>query len=313
MQTTDVAQPISTKFSVLVPAQKLQESWNWLVTNISDRPKLAEADTFVFDHKKLGTELALVKYSDVNHVETITSLYLASQFCADPNEIIAVVNNEPTDVGVFTQKIETAIHKLIDNYASFPNALSEHMAFWTQVATFVRTRLFPTLIVSLPNTLPTDPGPDGLSLAFDSKNRMIVEIRSVKSSINKPNPLISTPSFRSGGDAKPDKQLEEFYLVATTGYGFVKLDKLLSGAFASIGKPTDKFVRAGLLQNSSKFNAVVVANSNYSSSKLFNGYERIPRLAKDRVATYIGADEWEKFAENVRTCVIETVQAAGVY
>jgi hypothetical protein len=267
----------------------------------------------VFDHKKLGAELAFTKCSDNSHVEAVTSLYFASQFCGDPNEIIAIVNNEPSDIGIFTPKIETSIRKLIGNRGSFPNALSEHIAFWTQLATFVRAKLFSTLIVSLPNTLPTDPGPDGLSLAFDSKDRMIVEIRSVKSSIDKPHPLISTPGFRRGGDAKPDKQLEEFYLVATTGYGFVKLDKLLSGAFASLGKPTDKFVRAGLLQNSSKFNAVVVANSKYSSSKLFNGYERIPRPPKDRIATYLGSDEWDKFAETVRESVIETVEAAGVY
>ena len=313
MQPTPILSAISPKFNVIVPAVKVQESWDWLVANISDRPIPKIKDAFVFDHKTLAGALSVFLHSDKSHVEAVACLYSASQFCGDPNEMIAIANNKAQDIGVFTPKLETSIHKLINNPSSFPNALSEHIAFWIQLATLVRTRIFSSFAITLPNTLPTDPGPDGLSLAFDSKDEMVVEIRSVKSSIDRPTSLISTPSFRKGIDANPEKQLEELYLVATAGYGFIKLDKLLSGAFASLGKPNNKFIRAGLLRSTNKFNAVVVANSRFSSDKLFNGYERVPRFPKDKIATYIGSDEWRLFSENVRAFVVETVKTAGVY
>ncbi len=313
MQPAPIVSVPSSMFNIIIPADKVKCSWDWLIANISDRPTPKLQDSFVYDHKTLAGAMSVFLHSNRNHVEAVAYLYFASQFCGDPNDMIAIANDKAQDVGIFTPKLESSIHKLIDNPKSFPNALSEHIAFWIQLATLVRMGIFPSFAITLPNTLPTDPGPDGLSLAFDVKDTMVVEIRSVKSSIDRPTSLISTPGFRKGISANSEKQLEELYLVATAGYGFIKLDKLLSGAFASLGKPNDKFIRAGLLRSTNKFNAVVVANSKFSSNKLFNGYERVPRFPKDKIATYIGSDQWSLFSENVRAFVVEIVKTAGIY
>jgi hypothetical protein len=57
----------------------------------------------------------------------------------------------------------------------------------------------------------------------------------------------------------------------------------------------------------------VVADHNFYSPDMFNGYQRIANIPEKRIATYIGSDLWIQFAENVRNKVISILQNCGAW
>ena len=307
---------VDPKIAVVVVGANVCSAWQWWLQSITPLPVLAPGDRFIFDQKRWGQALACLNHDDPEQTNNIAVLYLASQILADPCEILSIVQGQPIDVCVADPSLDPQIRKALENPATFPHALSENMAFWTQLATIIKMGIFPEFIVTLPNTKSTDPGPDGLSLSFDGNRNAVVELRSVKSSINDPSGHIATADFRRGLEPDPcippDAQLDEFYLVINDGYGFTKLERLLVSAFHGLHKTGSHALRVGLIRNQNRLNAMLVADDQHARPDRFEIYSRIPRQPADKIATYIGADQWQIFAESIRQVVINTLTTAGV-
>lgn len=306
----------SPKITVVATSTQVLSAWQWWFDNITPQPSLSPGDGFVFDHKHWGQAQSILMHGDSLLIEHIANLYLASQIIADPVEILSITQGQLVDICVSDPGLDPQIIKVVENPEKFPHALSENLAFWTQLASIIKSGLFPDFVVTLPNTKSTDPGPDGLCLLFDLHGSSIVEIRSVKSSINDPSSKIASADFRRGIDPDPsippDAQLDEFYLVSKDNYGFIKLERLLVGAFHSLNKGSNTILRTGLIRSQSRFNAMLVADDQYASSTRFSSYSRIPRLPTEKTSTYIGSDNWQTFSENVRGIVVNTLTTAGV-
>ena len=286
-----------------------------LITS-TPRPNLNQGDGYVFDQKKWGQALSCLLHNDSDHISHVATLYLASQITANPSEILLMTQGQHLDICVSEPELDPQIKKVIENPEKFPHALSENLAFWTQLASIIKMGLSQNFIVTLPNVKPTDPGPDGLSLLFDVDGKPIIEIRSVKSSINDPSSKISSADFRRGLDpdpsVPPDAQLDEFYLVIKDGYGFIKLERFLVGAFQNIRRESNNALRMGLIRSQSSFNAMLVANDQHANTDRFSIYSRIPRSPTGKIATYIGSDNWETFSENVRDVVVDALASVGM-
>lgn len=66
MQNIAIAAPVPTRFIVLVSAPKIQDAWNWLVTNISDRPK---PNSLEFDDEFIRVVRAIEKKYPLNNAQ----------------------------------------------------------------------------------------------------------------------------------------------------------------------------------------------------------------------------------------------------
>lgn len=318
MQATDeIPQMSIPRRIIVIDSAQILGAWQWWLQNITARPDLRTGDSFIFDHKKWGEALTCLIHNDSVHISYIANLYLTSQIAADPNEILEIIQGQSIDIGVSEAGFDPQIKKIMESPENFRYALSENLAFWAQLASIIKLGLFTRFVVTLPNTKPTDPGPDGISLSFDRNDCPIVEIRSIKSSIHDPSGKIASANFRRGINldlsAPPDTQLDEFYLVINVGYGFTKLERLLVSAFHSLNIKSDNALRIGLLRNQSHFNAIIVADNQYARSDRFDIYSRISRLSTEKIATYIGSDDWETLSEQTRKVVINILTASGVY
>jgi len=304
------------KITVVATGAQVMSAWQWWFDSITSRPNINVGDDYIFDQKSWGQTLSYLMHSDSDHTSHVAMLYLTSQITANPNEILLMTQGQPLDICVSEPGLDPQIKKVVENPEKFPHALSENLAFWTQLASIIKMGLSQNFIVTLPNTKPTDPGPDGLSLLFDANGNPVIEIRSVKSSINDPSSKISSADFRRGLDpdpsVPPDAQLDEFYLVVKDGYGFTKLERLLVSAFQSINQGSNNILRIGLIRSQSHFNAMLVANGQYANTDRFSIYSRIPRSPTEKIATYIGSDNWETFSENVRGLVVNALTSAGM-
>lgn len=303
------------KITVVATSAQVLSAWQWWFQSITPQPNPNPGDGFVFDQKRWGLALAL-DHNDLGQICHIANLYLASQVTADPNEILALVEGRATDICVSEPGLDPQIKKIIESPENFRHALSEHLAFWTQLASIIKTGLFPRFIVVLPNAKPTDPGPDGLSLSYTQNNEPVIEIRSVKSSINDPSGKIATADFRGGLDpdpsTPPDAQLDEFYIVIKDGYGFTKLERMLVSALQGLNQSSTNALRIGLVRNQCRLNAMLVADTQYAAQDRFASYSRIPRPPTHKFATYIGSGEWQTLAENTRQLVNKSLKAVGV-
>jgi len=311
-------------FTILVTSTEVQEAWDWLLSQVNERPTISESlcKDYIYDHKILTYTSAAFSYKNTDQVKYIGYLYLASQLAGDPGEIEAIICGNAEDVGIWTPKLDESTRKLIENEDNFRDALSEHLAFWIQWTSLNKSQPFSKLFLSLPNKLPTDAGPDGLSLMLGITGKMMVELRSVKNSCAKNGPayMIATKGFCDAKKSKKSKsteadaklQLEEFYKIIEEGYNFLKLNDRLSEGFRYLGIPPSAQVRAGLLRAESCFNAVVVANNKYGNFQIFRGYKRIARKPEEKTATYIGADDWIVYAENVRSFIRKILTNAMV-
>jgi hypothetical protein len=308
--------PAAPKIATVASSAQVLNAWNWWLESITPRPKFKKGEGYVFDQKKWGEALSCLICADTDQQSCIATLYLTSQITANPNEIILMTQGQTLDINISEPGLDPQIKKVIENPEKFPHALSENLAFWAQIASIIKAGLFPTFIVTLPNAKPTDSGPDGLSLFFDEHGTPIVEIRSVKSSINDPSSKIASADFRKGVDPQPsvppDNQLDEFYLVCKDGYGFVKLERLLVSAFQSMNRESTNILRIGLIRSRSRFNAMLVADDQYADATRFETYDRIPRLPTEKIATYIGSDNWQSLSEKVRGFVVNMLEKAGM-
>lgn len=124
--------------------------------------------------------------------------------------------------------------------------------------------------------------------------------------------MIVSTQFAEGGDADPTKQLDELFLICAGEHGFIKFDRLLTDIFYRMGRKAQDEYRAALIQKRSKLNAVVVADHRYAAPEIFSSYARIPRLPTERIATFIGVDDWDAFSNNIQNKVLETLNSFGV-
>lgn len=298
----------------IVKGERVIQAWKWFLQNLSYRPSKNSPHEFIFDNKLWKcTNYSCLSSNDPIATDHIHKLYLTSQFSGDPNDLVEISMGVLKDTTIRTRKVEDGVTKILQDHDSFRYSLSENLACWLQLATLAQANLVSKYVVSLPNASPRDPGPDGLSLAVDGDLSDVVEIRSVKSAKGRnPKSMIVSTQFAEGGDADPTKQLDELFLICAGEHGFIKFDRLLTDIFYRMGRKAQDEYRAALIQKRSKLNAVVVADHRYAAPEIFSSYARIPRLPTERIATFIGVDDWDAFSNNIQNKVLETLNSFGV-
>lgn len=235
--------------TVLVSQETASEVWEWLCREISDRPTECETNC-VFDHKQWGNGLEVAPLEpEEPYVSNLATLYLISQL-GDMDTVLELTNSRRArDVVNFGLSIEPDIKKVLKGQSRFRNALSEHLAFWVHLATISNTDTHASFAHSLPNFQPEDKGPDGVSIAMGSDDGRadIIEIHSVKNSINNPRSLIATTKLRSHGTGdKPSKILDEFWYFANEQIGLGRLDRLLDQTISKLSMSADRGLRMAL-------------------------------------------------------------------
>jgi hypothetical protein len=311
---TDISAETSPATQI-IPSDQVKTAWRWFVSELHPRPNILPGESCVYDQKRWGREVPEILLKDnPDVVEKLAILYIASQLAGSAVDILRIIEEKSSiGVSIYTQILDPDVRSVIENVKRFRHSLSECLPFWVQLATIVQSGGFTKFALSLPNFHPEDKGPDGMSLALDAERNSSIEIRSAKSSIKDPYYLVASAEFREGGDAQKNKLLEEFYLISTMGYGFTRLDRLLSDLCQTMGYSADQQLRAGLLGNQKSYNAFVIADDQYSSYEMFSCYHRVSDIPNKCVATYIGSDEWIQFAERVRERVIAFLDNTGMW
>lgn len=305
----------------LLSSQELQDAWNWLLSCIQVRPENPGMICY-FDNKCWNDDPSKPDYKE-DYVRTcmmLGRLYLASQF-GDHRSLIGMVHGRPAteDILVVTN-LDRDSRTVITNEERFRNHLSEHLAFWIRLGVEKKQRgqvyqpETNEFTYSKPHVQPEDKGPDGLYVEIAPFQK--VEIQSVKSSINDPQSQISTAQFRTTGKPCPREQpskplLDEFWWHMSCDDGLIRLDGLVDQCLNSLQTDTQHMLRLGLIKVG-VLNAVIVASSRYSSENLFIGYHYLTPDITRRIATYIGAVDWQRLASGTKNAVIETILKCGV-
>ena len=301
---------LPTSTVVLISGGDARLAWNWVLQQMSHRP-IAPQSLCLYDRKhwKIGSTPGPL-CTDSPCLNNWADLFLISQF-SDLSTILRMVNlNVFQEVIAYIIPLDPDIKGVIISPSRYRNALSEHLAFWTRLATEAQIRRSCAFACSLPNFQPEDKGPDGLFMGLGSVNS--VEIHSVKNSLRNPAPNISSPGFRKNGIPKRGKQLDDFSRKANENFGLGRLDRLLSQVSDSLGVTSQQDIRMALLLDCG-YNAVVVADDAFARIDLFDGYQRVAPDVKRRIATYIGAVDWKEFAEKTRQTVEQKLKRAGVW
>jgi hypothetical protein len=296
---------------VIVNSHDVLSAWRWICMYMSPRPdkpnQVCVYDEKLWHHQKDPIPL---EPNDPT-AETLGTLYLTSQF-ADLREILGMAwgGNAPS-IQERVGPLDEDVKNVITDRTQFRNGLSEHLAFWIQLANIASSSQGGRFAASRPNLQPTDKGPDGLFMEVGNEDRVVVQ--SVKNSVSDPTSLISSAGFRDR-KSKPNKkkQLDAFWLQVNQQVGIHRLDNLLASICDVLDLSADRRIRTGLLQECI-FNAVVVADNRYAGVTLFEAYKHIPRDASRRIATYIGSTEWKAVAEKTREYVIRTLKQSGVW
>ncbi|HZQ06533.1 MAG TPA: hypothetical protein VFD70_08120 [Anaerolineae bacterium] len=301
--------PLPTAPIIIVTDDELANAWKWIVSEINERPD--QCDKYcVYDRKVWENGGNPIPLDTTPGVLThLARLYLTSQVRYAPLIRDLVNDGRSQNVMLPTGQIDPDIRGVIFDEKRFRHALSEHLAFWTSLATFSKKPTTSKFMCSLPNVQPEDKGPDGLLMAVGSAPS--VEIHSVKSSTDNPRPLISSAGFRKSGTASPKKQLDDFWRKANQAFGLIRLGDLVDNVGAYLELTFSQEVRAALLGDCA-YNAVVVADDQFSAPDLFEGYERITNDVMKRIATYIGSRNWKEVATETQRIVQEILRGAGV-
>ena len=305
---------------------RVQTAWEWLIGNISPRPDLVPDQCCIFDQKRWGRILPMaLRYQDAATVNYLAELYIIS-LLGDISQIRYLsMGHEAQSIRYYLPRLEEQFRNQLsanpdaenprDRFKRFRHSLSEHLAFWAQLAHLSELgRLF-CYGISYPNFLSEDKGPDGLALFINNQNHVKVELRSVKSSVQNPGSQIASNPFRKRGvveDEKHFKQLDEFYKVAKEGYGFRKLEAMLDNVANQIGISINQETRAGLLGSATQYNGMVVADDRHSRYRTFSCFYHVHSDPNYCIATYIGSDNWARLADRVHDCVEQMLNASGI-
>ncbi len=246
-QTTSRQMSLFTLEIVIVQRQDLLNAWQWLIQNMSCRPT-ASSTLCVFDKKLWKTGVTYEPFDKTAQATCyLACLYLTSEIGNDAAIVKLVNEGCATDLVVYSAALDPDVKKVIKNAKRFRNALSEHIAFWSRLATEVQWRppnATAKFGCSLPNTQPEDKGPDSVFLSTAAHGR--VEYQSVKNSVSNPSAMIASPKFRCGGRPKKGKLLDDFRLKTTQNLGLVRLDRQLSALCNALDLDVSQRVRMGL-------------------------------------------------------------------
>jgi hypothetical protein len=301
--------------------QDLQEAWEWLLSSILMRPTIPGLICY-FDNKCWNDDPAKPNYEE-DYARTcmmLGRLYISSQF-GDHHRLIEMVHGRLAPEIIWVgHDLDRDSRTVITNEERFRNHLSEHLSYWIRLGVEIKQRgqeYHPDTIeftYSKPHVQPEDKGPDGLFLEIAPAEK--VELQSVKSSINDPQSQISTALFRTTGKACPREHpskplLDEFWWHMTCEDGLIRLDSLVDQCLNSLNTDMQQTLRLGLIKTG-VLNAVVVASSQYSSENLFTGYHYLTPDITRRIATYIGAVNWQLLASGTLNTVIQIFLKSGV-
>ncbi len=292
---------------VIVDQHDVLKAWSWLLNRMTSRPS-PNCQHYTYDEKRwLGANGSSPLHPTADVACKLAHLYLTSEL-GDAEMILNLTNYQlPCDVILYHGSLDPDVVAIVGSTSRFRNTLSEHLAFWTRLATEGQRRRGTRFACSAPNVQPEDKGPDGVFLAVSTASE--VEIHSVKNSIGDPRGLISSKRFRSQGVPKPRKQLDDLWRCAHEGHGFVRLDRLLADVSRSLSVTADQSIRMSLLAKCG-YNAVVVAEQSYATPNLFEGYQHVTTEVDRHIATYIGANGWAQVAEETRRAVSSILQKA---
>lgn len=308
----------------ILPREHVLQAWEWWISCIHPRAALLDGNCCIYDQKRWDidnpTEL---RWNDHGQITYISRLFLVS-LLGDISETICMSLNEPSSpVRIPPPRLEEHYRNLIagnpnpdnerDRFERFRYSLSESLAFWVQLSYLsqsVRGVDRTTFSISRPIFLPDDKGPDGLAVILQENNANI-ELRSVKSSITSPKALITSNSFKKNGIPTDGKLLDEFYKVAYESYGLGKLEDLLDKVCRVRNISTNYETRIGLLGTSKAYNAMVVADDRFASYPLFSGFDKVCCDATRCIATYVGANNWARFSDEVHHVVENILNDAG--
>ena len=311
MQQLSLFTPNTTTLPItVISGCDLTSSWRRLLADLSCRPPTPQR-AFVFDHKSWRQQTGHQPLDLGNLIpEMLSSLFIASELGELKSVLDMAKGGSAPDITISCLPLDSDVKDVVSNSKRFRHALSEHLAFWVQLAHVAKSNSS-HFACSRPNLQPEDKGPDGVFVHLGGKNR--VEVQSVKSSTRDPSSLISSSSFRSGKKVDRKKLLDGFWLQAYQNLGLTRLQNALSDACNLLSLSPEDRVRIGLTLDACSYNAVVIADDNYADITLFDGYERITTDATRCIATYIGSTKWTDVAEATRQCAINTLKCAGAW
>jgi hypothetical protein len=204
--------------------------------------------------------------------------------------------------------LDPDVAKVITSKKRFRAGLAEHLGFWVRLADATNGPTVP-FGMARPNLQPEDKGHDGLYLRADANP--LLELQSVKNSLNNPRALIATGKFRRLGVAARGAQLDDFWLLQHQNVGLYRLQDRITEACNCVGLQANAAMRTGLIVSCS-YNAVVLADARYADVALFSGYKHVAKHPHQRVATYVGSKSWVSTAEAVRSVTRAILRANRV-
>jgi len=305
----------------IISSQEFQEAWDW-VLGLTVQPIPIQGYGYSLDHKHWQSQDCLKCIDQCENADTyLARLYLISQLASVSDYLPDIkfgtfsfalryhgANLDP-DVARVVNAEETK-----NNLNAFRNSFSEHLAYWVILVSIIKTPGYQDFSIAKPNLQPEDKGPDGLAYVFYNNSDSIIKIISVKNSINSPQELISSSSFRKGSTIKLDEKkiLDEFYAFQHHNRGFQRLDDKLNNLLQELHCDSENKLRRALFSNHSQFNASVIADEQHADNNLFIGFNVISGDSDKCIGIYIGSDNWRNLAYRVQAKVKEILSRNGI-
>jgi len=305
----------------IVSVDEFKAAWDWLIDHISIIQILVEEQGFYYDHKHWQFPDHIICVDECENAdEHLARLYLVSQLASVSDYLKDLkAHNFLFNLDFFGQQLDEDVARVIkaqetDNHLnSFRNSLSEHLAYWVNLASIIKINEHQDFSISKPNLQPEDKGSDGLAcVLYDDHLR--VKLVSVKNSINSPKELISSAHFRkkSMSDLDEKKLLDEFYAFQNRDRGFQRLDEKINTLLNELHIDATNIVRRVYLHGHSQFNALVIADEQYADRSLFMGFNIITDQPDRCIGIYIGSRNWQIFADVVQRKVQEILEIKGI-
>ena len=305
----------------IVSSQEFQEAWVWFREHISIDQTLIDKHGYFLDHKHWEDTDGLKCIDECENADIyLARLYLASQLAPVTDYLHDLKNHNFTfHLAYPSSQLDEDVARVVNaqeterNRNSFRDSLSEILAYWTILASIIKTSGHHDFSISKPNLQPEDKGPDGVAcVVYD--DRSVIKIISVKNSIKKPKYLISSSNFRkdSGAALKVDKILDEFHAFQYHNRGFQRLDDQLNTLLQELEQDSASQIRWSLLNKSSQFNASVIANEEHVDNDLFEGFSKISEDPTRCIGVYVGSGNWKNLADGVQIKVKEILTNKGI-
>lgn len=305
----------------IVSPQEFQEAWLWLLRHASIDQSLVREHGYYLDHKHWqypDCEKCIDECDDADIY--LARLYLISQLASVSDYLLQLKENDLKFKLIYSSdQLDEDVARVINaeetvnHLNAFRNSLSEHLAYWVLLASIIKVAAHKDFSISKPNLQPEDKGPDGLACIVTDEFS-IIKIISVKNSINSPQDLISSASFRNNSDVVLNEKtiFDEFYAFQNHNRGFQRLDDKLNALLQELHQDGENQIRRILLNNHSQFNAAVVADEKYAVDNLFTGFNKVAQEPLRCIGIYVGSGNWKNLADRVQAKVKEVLAARGI-